>query len=137
VYPPQKFLHSPRIENPEVVEGVDSRLTILDLPEDAQVQITDVPAGWDVDVEGNVLKVNASETGYGDVITYVTFSDGSNLITTFDIYAQPSNYMPEPTPDPEPAEQSGSSSEGTIIALILGLLGLGGAAAFFFTQMNR
>lgn len=45
--------------------------------------------------------------------------------------------MPEPTPDPEPAEQSGSSSEGTIIALILGLLGLGGAAAFFFTQMNR
>lgn len=137
VYPLQKFVHSPRIDNALVEEGVDSRLTIEDLPEGAQIQITDVPAGWDVDVEGNVLKVNASETGDGDVIAYVTFSDGSNLITTFNISAQPVLPDPEPTPDPEPAEQSGSSSEGTIIALILGLLGLGGAVAFFFTQMNR
>ena len=143
VYPLQKFVHSPRIDNAFVDEGVESRLKIEDLPEDAQVQITAVPAGWEVDVEGDILKVNAPEAGNGDVIAYVTFADGSNLITTFNISAQP--VLPdskpesdsEPTPDPEPAEQSGSSSEGTIIALILGLLGLGGAAAFFFSQMNR
>lgn len=137
VYPLQKFVHSPRIDNAFVDEGVESLLKIEDLPEDAQIQITDVPAGWEVDVEGDILKVNAPEAGNGDVIAYTTFADGSNLITTFNISAQPVLPDPEPTPDPEPAEQSGSSSEGTVIALILGLLGLGGAAAFFFTQMNR
>lgn len=137
VYPLQKFVHSPRIDNAFVDEGVESRLKIEDLPEDAQIQITDVPAGWEVDVEGDILKVNAPEAGNGDVIAYTTFADGSNLMTTFNIDAQAALPDPEPIPDPEPAEQSGSSSEGTVIALILGLLGLGGAAAFFFTQMNR
>ncbi|HJF15908.1 MAG TPA: hypothetical protein K8V32_14155 [Enteractinococcus helveticum] len=143
VYPLQKFLHSPRIDNAFVYKGVESRLKIEDLPEDAQIQIIEAPDGWEFDVEGDILKVNASEAVTRDVIAYTTFADGSNLITTFYISAQP--VLPdskpesdsEPTPDPEPAEQSGSSSEGTIIALILGLLGLGGAAAFFFTQMNR
>ena len=137
VYPLQKFLHSPRIDNAFVYKGVESRLKIEDLPEDAQMQIIEAPGGWEVDVEGDILKVNAPEAVTRDVTAYTTFADGSNLITTFNISAQPVLPDPEPTPDPEPAEQSGSSSEGTIIALILGLLGLGGAAAFFFTQMNR
>ena len=143
VYPLQKFVHSPRIDNAFVYKGVESRLKIEDLPEDAQMQIIEAPGGWEVDVEGDILKVNAPEAVTRDVTAYTTFADGSNLITTFNISAQPvlPDSQPEsdsqPTPDPEPAEQSGSSSEGTIIALILGLLGLGGAAAFFFTQMNR
>ena len=137
VYPLQKFVHSPRIDDAWVEEGVDSRLTIEDLPEDAQVQITDVPAGWEVDVDGDILKVNAPETGEGDVIAYVTFSDGSNLITTFNISAQPALPEPEPEPAPEPTNNSGSSSGIGIIALILGLLGLGGAGAFFFSNMAR
>lgn len=143
VYPLQKFLHSPRIDNAFVDEGVESRLKIEDLPEDAQIQITDVPAGWEVDVEGNILKVNAPKAGNGDVIAYTTFADGSNLITTFNISAQPVLPDPEPTPEPKPTtepkptDNSGSSSSTTIIALILGLLGLGGAAAFFFNYMSR
>lgn len=132
VYPLQKFLYSPRIDNNVVEEGIESTLTIEDLPKGAQIQLSDVPAGWEVDVEGNALKVNASEVGHEDVVAYVTFADGSSLPVTFQITVEP-----KPTTEPKPTDNSGSSSSTTIIALILGLLGLGGAAAFFFNYMAR
>lgn len=132
VYPVQKLIHSPQIDTPIVQEGVDTNLKIEDLPKGAQIQIVDSPAGWKTSVKGKNLTVNAPKAGKGSVITYVTFADGSTLPVTFRITVEP-----EPTTEPEPTDNSGSSSSTTIIALILGLLGLGGAVAFFFNYMAR
>lgn len=133
VYPLQKVLYSPRIDDPRVYEGVDDNLEILELPEDAQVEIVEAPTDWEIEVNGNALSVRAPQVGSGDVVTYVTFSDGSTAPVTFQIDVEPKPGEPLE----KPTVNSGSSSGASIIALILGLLGLGGAAFFFLNQMVR
>lgn len=162
VYPFQKLIHSPVIDEPVIHVGTDSKLTIKDLPKDAKVQIVDSPSDWEASITGNTLTVNAPSPGVGTVITYVSFADGSTLPVTFEITAEPEQTtepeptaqpepttepqpttepeptaQPEPTTNPDPTKNSSSSSEVTIIALIIGLLGLGGAAAFFYNYLNR
>lgn len=150
VYPLQKLIYSPRIDAPMVQEGVDTNLTIEDLPKGAQVQIVDAPVGWKTSIRGNVLTVNASQTGSGSVVTYITFADGSNLPVTFEITAEPKSTTSKETEKPQlpgestetdaaddkqsnPAISGGSSTAGTIAGVIGAVLAIAlsiGGAAF-------
>ena len=163
VKPYQKYSYTPDIGDGIVYRGSQQSVPIIGIPRDATISLVKAPEELNLTVRDQTLVFDANRTGRYRVGFLVKYSDGSqeeNTVTFMVVDSKPSptpepqpepDTKPTPEPQPEPDSKPGSGtspdkeigssnslSTWGIIALILGVLGIGGGiAAFLWGQFNR
>lgn len=87
VYPAQRFSFDPELKQDTIEAGSPQKITIDSFPGNANIEILDSPADWNVAVDGRILEVSAPKAGKGTIYGRAVYSDGSTDPVAFELTA--------------------------------------------------